>query len=82
MLAIAGAFTRRARTAPLWFWAVPIFLFVSVVWLGTGGARFRSPVDPFLILLAASALEAAWSLIRARAQGRAPTLGEPRAQSV
>jgi hypothetical protein len=82
VLAIAGAFTRRARTAPLWFWAVPIFLFVSVVWLGTGGARFRSPVDPFLILLAASAVQAAWSLIPARAQGRAPRLGEPRARSV
>ena len=81
VLASAGAFTRRARSAPLWFWAVPILLFVSVVWLGTGGARFRSPVDPFLILLAACAVNTAGSLIPARAQRRAVRLGSARARS-
>jgi hypothetical protein len=57
-LAIIGAFTRRARDAPRWLWAVPILLFLTVVWVGAGSSLYRQPVDPFLILLAGCACDA------------------------
>jgi hypothetical protein len=58
VLAIIGVFTRRARAAPRWLWAVPILLFLTVVWVGAGSTLYREPVDPFLILLAGCACEA------------------------
>jgi hypothetical protein len=64
VLAIIGAFTRRAREAPRWLWAVPILLFLTVVWVGAGSSLYREPVDPFLILLAGCACEAAWHRVR------------------
>jgi hypothetical protein len=57
VLAIVGGFTRRARTAPRWLWAVPILLFLTVVWVGAGSSLYREPVDPFLILLAGCACD-------------------------
>jgi hypothetical protein len=59
VLAIIGVFTRRARGAPRWLWAVPVLLFLTVVWVGAGSSLYRAPVDPFLILLAGCAGEAA-----------------------
>jgi hypothetical protein len=59
VLAIIGGFTRQAREAPRWLWAVPILLFLSVVWVGAGSSLYREPVDVFLILLAACACRAA-----------------------
>jgi 4-amino-4-deoxy-L-arabinose transferase-like glycosyltransferase len=59
LLAIIGVFTRRAREAPRWLWAIPILLFLTVVWVGAGSALYRLPVDPFLILLAGCACDAA-----------------------
>jgi hypothetical protein len=38
--------------------------------------RFRGPVDPFLVMLAAAGLGAAASWIRARLGDRAPVRGE------
>jgi 4-amino-4-deoxy-L-arabinose transferase-like glycosyltransferase len=65
LLAIAGAFTRGARRAPPWVWAVPLLLALSVVLVNVETPRFREPVDPFLIMLAACALEAALSRVPA-----------------
>jgi 4-amino-4-deoxy-L-arabinose transferase-like glycosyltransferase len=59
VLAIAGAFTRAARRAPLWLWVVPFLLAISVVLVNVETPRFREPVDPFLILLAACAVATA-----------------------
>jgi hypothetical protein len=59
LLSLIGAFTRRARKSPAWLWAVPVLLFVTVIWVGAGSSLYREPVDPFLILLAACACEAA-----------------------
>lgn len=59
VLAIIGGFTRRTRAAPRWLWAVPILLFLTVVWVGAGSSLYREPVDPFLILLAGCACDAA-----------------------
>jgi hypothetical protein len=55
-LALAGAFTRLARGAPKWLWLVPILMALSVVLVNAETPRFREPIDPFLILLAACAL--------------------------
>jgi 4-amino-4-deoxy-L-arabinose transferase-like glycosyltransferase len=55
-LAIAGAATARARRAPAWLWAVPLLLFLSVVFLAVETPRYRTALDPFVVLLAAVAL--------------------------
>ena len=73
LLAIAGAFTRLARTAPKWIWWVPVLLALSVVVVNVETPRFREPVDPFLILLAAAAL----ATVVARLRG-APVVREGR----
>ncbi len=59
LLAIAGAFTSAARHAPLWLWGVPLLLAISVVLVNVETPRFREPVDPFVVLLAACAVATA-----------------------
>jgi 4-amino-4-deoxy-L-arabinose transferase-like glycosyltransferase len=66
ILAVIGAFTQRARAAPLWFWAVPLLMYLSVVFLVVETPRYRTAVDPFIVLLAALALSRPWSRTRAR----------------
>jgi 4-amino-4-deoxy-L-arabinose transferase-like glycosyltransferase len=56
LLAIAGATTSRARAAPLWLWAVPALMYLSVVFLVVETPRYRTAIDPFIVLLAALAL--------------------------
>ncbi len=56
LLALAGAFTRRARAAPPWLWAVPLLMYLSVVFLVVETPRYRTAIDPFIVLLAALAL--------------------------
>jgi 4-amino-4-deoxy-L-arabinose transferase-like glycosyltransferase len=58
LLAAAGAATRRARAVPLFVWLVPVALLCSVVPFAVNFSRFRAPLEPFLILLAALALRA------------------------
>jgi hypothetical protein len=55
-LAALGLLTRRARRAPQWLWAIPILLAWSVLLVNSETPRFRSPVDPYLIMLAACAI--------------------------
>jgi 4-amino-4-deoxy-L-arabinose transferase-like glycosyltransferase len=55
-LAILGAFTQRARAAPPWFWAVPLLMYLGVVFLVVETPRYRTAIDPFIVLLAALAL--------------------------
>jgi hypothetical protein len=50
--AIGGAFTQAARTAPLSLWGCPLVVILTVVFF-EGSTRYRSPADPFFILLAA-----------------------------
>jgi 4-amino-4-deoxy-L-arabinose transferase-like glycosyltransferase len=59
LVAIAGAFTRRARRAPWWLWLMPILWWLSIVPVNVETPRFREPIDPFLILLAACAIATA-----------------------
>ncbi len=65
-LAIAGAFTRLAREVPAWVWATPVLMALSVVFVNAETPRFREPIDPFLILLAACALATAWLAVTGR----------------
>jgi hypothetical protein len=67
LLALAGACTRRAREAPFFVWLVPVLMYLSVVFLVVETPRYRSPIDPFVILLAALAVSAAGRRARAPA---------------
>jgi Dolichyl-phosphate-mannose-protein mannosyltransferase len=74
-LALLALATRRARSAPWWVWVIPLLLGLSVVLVNVETPRFREPVDPFLILLAAAGLSAVvdWLIARLR---RAPVRRE------
>jgi 4-amino-4-deoxy-L-arabinose transferase-like glycosyltransferase len=63
LIALAGLVTSAARRPPLAFWAVPAPLLLATV-LFTGGTRYRSPADPFIVLLAVLAGLAAWRRLR------------------
>ena len=68
-LALVGAFTAAARRAPAWFWAIPPLFVVSVEFIA-GETRFRAPIEPFVVLLAAlGATHLAERLGRTRAAG-------------
>jgi 4-amino-4-deoxy-L-arabinose transferase-like glycosyltransferase len=56
LLALAGACTRRARQAPLFVWLVPVLMYLSVVFLVVETPRYRTGIDPFIVILAALAL--------------------------
>jgi 4-amino-4-deoxy-L-arabinose transferase-like glycosyltransferase len=56
LLAVAGACTARARAAPLWLWAIPLLMYLSVVFLVVETPRYRTAIDPFIVLLAALAV--------------------------
>ena len=68
-LALAGTFTRAARSPPARFWLLPVALWVSTAAIQSG-MRFRAPIDPFLLMLAALALTSGWTRWSARAQHR------------
>jgi hypothetical protein len=55
-LALVGAATPAARRAPPYVWAVPTLMFLSVVFLAVETPRYRTALDPFVVLLAAVAL--------------------------
>jgi 4-amino-4-deoxy-L-arabinose transferase-like glycosyltransferase len=71
LLAVVGAATRRAQRAPWVVWAVPALMFLSVVFLVVETPRYRSPIDPFIVLLAALALIA----LTERGRRRSPRPG-------
>jgi 4-amino-4-deoxy-L-arabinose transferase-like glycosyltransferase len=55
-LALGGALTAMARRVPLYVWAMPVLMFLSVVFLVVETPRYRTPIDPFLVLLTTVAL--------------------------
>jgi hypothetical protein len=55
-LAIAGLFTAVRREAPGWLWAFPVLYWLSIAFVNVETPRFREPIDPFFILLAACAV--------------------------
>jgi hypothetical protein len=77
-VALIGAASRAARRAPAFVWAVPALMFLSVVFLAVETPRYRTAIDPFVVLLAAPALAGAGSrgrLSGRRAPRRAPCRG-------
>ena len=64
--AIPGWFTAVRREAPRWMWAFPVLYWLSITFINVETPRFREPIDPFLVLLAACAVSAAagWVGIR------------------
>jgi 4-amino-4-deoxy-L-arabinose transferase-like glycosyltransferase len=66
LLALAGLALGGARALPRWLWLVPALLLLPI--LTTGYMRFRAPIDPYLVVLAAIAVVALWE--RRTASGR------------
>jgi hypothetical protein len=58
ILALGGAATRATGRIPLWIWLVPAVMATVVFILAS--QRFRTPIDPFVILLAAAGVVAAY----------------------
>jgi 4-amino-4-deoxy-L-arabinose transferase-like glycosyltransferase len=71
-VALAGAATGAARRAPAAFWACPAVIALSTVFI-LGLTRYRSPADPFLIMLGALALIAGASRVRQGHRQRSPS---------
>ena len=65
-LALAGAFTHAARRAPRWLWTLPFLYALTIVFINVETPRFREPIDPFLVLLAACALTRSATYLRSR----------------
>jgi hypothetical protein len=63
-VALVGALTPAARRAPAFVWAVPVVLFLSVVFLAVETPRYRTALDPFVVLLATLALTSGWRALR------------------
>lgn len=66
LLAIAGAFTAAARRTPWFVWAFPALMYLSVVFLVIETPRYRTPIDPFIVMLAALAVVAAGRRVAGR----------------
>jgi 4-amino-4-deoxy-L-arabinose transferase-like glycosyltransferase len=58
-LAVLAALARVARRTPWFVWALPALMFLGVVFLVVETPRYRTPIDPFLVLLAAAGVVAA-----------------------
>jgi 4-amino-4-deoxy-L-arabinose transferase-like glycosyltransferase len=88
VVAILGMFTAVRREAPAWLWAVPVLYWLSVTFVNLETPRFREPMDPFFILLAACAVStAAARVLRlsgapVRRRRRAPELAGDHAELV
>jgi 4-amino-4-deoxy-L-arabinose transferase-like glycosyltransferase len=65
-LAIAGSLTSHARQMPRYVAAVPALLFLSVTFLAVETPRYRTGIDPFIVMLAAVALLGTWDASAAR----------------
>jgi hypothetical protein len=65
VLALLGTITARARRTPKWIWAAGVLMWLSAVLVNMETPRFREPVEPFLVLLAACALATAAARMRA-----------------
>ena len=55
-LALVGATRRAARRVPWFVWILPLAMYLSVVFLAAETPRYRAPLDPFIVLLAAIAV--------------------------
>jgi 4-amino-4-deoxy-L-arabinose transferase-like glycosyltransferase len=70
-LAIAGALSSRGRRTPGYVAAVPALLFLSVAFLAVETPRYRTGIDPFIVMLAGVAL---WAHPSPKWRSRLPTV--------
>ena len=77
LLAIAGAFSPLARRMPGFVWAIVPILLASVIFVG-GNARYRAPLDPIFIVLAAAAVASVTGRLTAKANTEWPNGSETR----
>jgi 4-amino-4-deoxy-L-arabinose transferase-like glycosyltransferase len=70
LLAVAGAFSPLGRRVPLYIATIPLLLYLSVVFLVVETPRYRTGIDPFIVLLAAVALVGAWDAVATRVGAR------------
>ena len=65
VLALGSLLTRGIRRVPRWLWLVPLTLLTTL--FVSGFIRFRAPIDPFLVMMAAVFVVDSWdSMFRAR----------------
>jgi branched-subunit amino acid transport protein len=60
LAALYGCFTQRVRLGEKWIWLVPLVMYLGIVFIQSEVPRFRSPIDPFLCMLAACAVVSVW----------------------
>jgi 4-amino-4-deoxy-L-arabinose transferase-like glycosyltransferase len=63
LAALYGCFTQRVRLGEKWIWLVPLVMCLGIVFIQSEVPRFRSPIDPFLWMLAACAAVSVWERI-------------------
>jgi 4-amino-4-deoxy-L-arabinose transferase-like glycosyltransferase len=73
LLALGGAVSRDARRAPGWLWLLPVLQFASTVLVISETPRFRTPLDPFILLLAALSIERVATLAARKMPRRCPS---------
>jgi 4-amino-4-deoxy-L-arabinose transferase-like glycosyltransferase len=73
-MALAAALAGAARRTPWFVWAFPVLMFLGVVFLVVETPRYRTPIDPFLVLLAAAGVVAAarWAVALRRRSAATP----------
>ena len=76
LVAVAGAFTARARRVPPAIWLTPV-LFVVVTIPTLGNNRYRVPIEPFIVLLATLALDAGYERWRRERGSEAAGVATP-----
>jgi 4-amino-4-deoxy-L-arabinose transferase-like glycosyltransferase len=76
LVGIVAAWRRRG---PLWLWLVPVLLLLSAA-IVVGETRFRAPIDPFLVLLAALGADLVLTWLR-RPAGATPRSPSPASAS-
>jgi hypothetical protein len=80
-LAIAGALTSRGRTMPPFVAADPALLQLSVVFFIFETPRYRTGIDPFIVILTGVALVAGWDALAARVRPLSRAAPERRASA-
>lgn len=63
-LVLLGVAQSATRALPRWLWLIPLALLLPV--FITGYLRFRAPIDPFIVVIAASGALATWDRLCAR----------------
>ena len=58
-VAIAGCFTAAARRMPLFIWLIPPLIMLSVMFV-VATSRYRAPIEPIIVMLAACAVTVLW----------------------